>query len=77
MAKTFGNAYTSIEPKKRGPGSQMMQNFEAAKMAFGSHRGASDEQLFEIENVIMKGILEDNANLDRYDPDENTLQLTW
>ncbi|KAF9641714.1 hypothetical protein BFW01_g1697 [Lasiodiplodia theobromae] len=77
MAKTFGNAYTSIEPKKRGPRSQMIQSFEATKMAFGSHRGVSDEQLFEIENVVMKRFLEDNANLDRYDPDENTLQLTW
>lgn len=76
MTATFGTAYTSIELRKRGPGSQMMQNFETAKMAFGSHRGIDDEHIFEVENVNMN-ILDDNLKFECYDVEEQTIKLTW
>ncbi|KAK8190997.1 uncharacterized protein BKA78DRAFT_331288 [Phyllosticta capitalensis] len=70
MTKTFGAAYASLPPKRRGPGSAFMKSFEAAKRAFGSASAGQDD--VEIDHLNMNAPLGPN-----YDPDEATVSLTW
>ena len=51
MSKNFGSNYTSIDMKKRGPGSVFMDSFESAKRNFGS---PDDDRPFEIGPIEME-----------------------
>ncbi|KAK8161278.1 hsp70-like protein [Phyllosticta citrichinensis] len=73
MIDTYGDAYTQIAPKKRGPGSAMMRSFETAKRTFGSgSHGRNEERLIEIEHVNMRA-----PSTWRFDEDEATLKITY
>ncbi|KAK7539977.1 hsp70-like protein [Phyllosticta citribraziliensis] len=72
LSDTFGEAYTRIPAKKRGPGSAFMRSFETAKRAFGSNLDGRNEMKFiEIEHLYMKCSWSSS-----FDEDENTLKLT-
>ncbi|KAK7535588.1 hypothetical protein IWX49DRAFT_602368 [Phyllosticta citricarpa] len=73
MIDTYGDAYTQISPKKRGPGSAMMRSFETAKRTFGSgSHGRNEDRLIEIEHVNMR-----TPSSWRFDEEEATLKLTY
>lgn len=51
MEKKFGAAYTSLDVKKRGPGSLFMQSFESQKRNFGDKD--DDRDTYEIGPISM------------------------
>ncbi|KAK0647227.1 Chaperone protein DnaK [Lasiodiplodia hormozganensis] len=74
MAERFGCSYTSLPPKRRGPGSSFMRSFESAKKAFGSKLlSVGDQKFIEVENIYMAGV---HSSL-HYDSDEGVVKLTW
>ncbi|KAL1615733.1 hypothetical protein SLS54_008863 [Diplodia seriata] len=74
MAERFGRSYTSLPPKRRGPGSSFMRSFESAKKAFGSKLlNMGDQKFIEIENIYMAGVYSSS----HYDSDEGVVKLTW
>lgn len=73
LINTFGNAYTSIPAKKRGPGSALMRSFETAKRTFSSEADdENDATIIEIEHLCMKA-----PSSSRFDEEEETLKLTY
>ncbi|KAK7514991.1 hypothetical protein IWZ03DRAFT_443731 [Phyllosticta citriasiana] len=70
MATTFGDAYTSLPAKRRGPGSTFTRSFEAAKRTFGSTSVGRDD--VEIDHINMHAPPSPN-----YDPDEATVIISW
>ncbi|EHY53392.1 hypothetical protein HRR83_003599 [Exophiala dermatitidis] len=69
MTLKFGAAFTSLDLKKRGPGSLFMQAFESAKRHFG-HRDSS-HIWYEIEPLDM----ELEAPSVNYDEDEQCVKI--
>ncbi len=52
MERTFGEAYTSLPLRIRGPGSRFMKSFEDAKKTFG--REEADTPIIDIGYLDMK-----------------------
>lgn len=65
----FGEAYTELNPKKKGPGSTFMESFEAAKRRFGDSDDA--QSYFEIAEIDME--LTKTSPL--YDEDEQCVKI--
>jgi hypothetical protein len=70
MIKTFGEAYTSLPLKRRGPGSEFMRSFEVAKRSFGSEE--AQRAMLEIDHIHM-----DTFDCSFYDSDEGCVLLPW
>lgn len=70
MENKFGAAYTTLDIKKRGPGSAFMQSFESQKKNFGDKD--NDRDVFEIGPIMMD--LEVPSI--KYDEDENSVKLS-
>lgn len=70
MERNFGTAYTSLDVKKRGPGSLFMQSFESQKRNFGEED--DDRDTYEIGPINMD--LEVDTEL--YDEDENVIRIS-
>jgi hypothetical protein len=70
MTRQFGTAYTSLDMKKRGPGSNFMRNFEVVKRNFGD--SDHDRDTFEIEPID----LDLPAPSLKYDEDERAIKLS-
>lgn len=69
MEAKFGEAYISLDAKKRGPGSLFMQSFESHKRNFGDR---SDERdVFEIGPIQLDL---DVASI-KYDEDEQVVKV--
>ncbi|KAK7539979.1 hsp70-like protein [Phyllosticta citribraziliensis] len=73
MTRTFGKAFLSLSPKRRGPNSSFMRSFETAKRSFGSKLlGNNDQKWIEIDHINM-----DVQNSSNYDYDEATVRISW
>lgn len=70
MEAKFGSSYTSLDIKKRGPGSAFMQSFESQKKNFGDKD--NDRDVFEVGPIIM----ELDVPSIKYDEDENTVKVS-
>ncbi|KIX10397.1 uncharacterized protein Z518_01479 [Rhinocladiella mackenziei CBS 650.93] len=68
MGKTFGDAYFSVDSKKRGPGSTFMRSFDTAKKDFG--RKGDEKEQYYVEPIIMNV---DNEEL--YDKEDQTVKI--
>lgn len=70
MELTFGAAYTSLDPTKRGPGSLFMETFESCKRNFSDDE--HEQAMFEIGPISL--------NLDvpsmKYDEYEEFVKLS-
>jgi hypothetical protein len=51
MVRTFGEAYTSLPIRQRGPGSYFMRSFKVAKRSFGEEN--ADSAAFDIDHLYM------------------------
>lgn len=69
MSREFGDAYTSLSIKRRGPGSKFMRSFEHAKKSFGSPEMI--RPTIEIEDLHMNA-----PSSRRYDPEEGIVIIT-
>lgn len=68
MEATFGEEYTSVAMKLRGPGSRFMNSFESAKRNFG---GPNDDRGVEIGPIRM-----DIMSSIHYDDEELVVKLS-
>lgn len=68
LTARFGSDYTSLLPALKGPGSQLMQNFEVHKKRFGENE---DEDVMEVGPIEMN--LPDS---DFYDSEECLIKLS-
>ena len=68
MITTFGNAYTKLDIRRRGPGSRFMDSFESAKRNFG---WSSDDMAIEIGPIDME-----IPNTSQYDDFEQLVKLS-
>lgn len=79
MVQTFGDAYRTLNQKKRGPGSSFMGSFEEAKKSFGEEDSDMAGKVTEIEILdLLMDIEADKAvkGKCRYDPEQSTLYIT-
>ncbi|OCT47560.1 Hsp70 family protein [Cladophialophora carrionii] len=68
MTKQFGQAYTKIDMRKRGPGSTFMKSFEGVKKNFGFKD--VDKLHFEVGPLEMECVASP-----KYDDDEETVKI--
>jgi hypothetical protein len=68
MTQKFGTAYTSLDMKKRGPGSLFMNSFESEKRNFGSTGNDRALEIGPIEMEVPYSIF--------YDDDEQFVKLS-
>lgn len=68
MSRRFGEAYDSIEMRRKGPGSRFMNAFESAKRSFGAPGEYRDQELGPLRMEV-----EDS---DWYDAEEGMVRLT-
>lgn len=70
MEHQFGEAYTSLDIKKRGPGSLFMQAFETEKRSFSG--SDTDRHVLEIGPIVLDL---DSPSI-KYDEDEQFVKVT-
>ncbi|CEJ55734.1 hypothetical protein PMG11_01972 [Penicillium brasilianum] len=71
MARTFKSAWENLKPEKKGPGSRLMRDFEAAKRDFGTQGTLDKDKRYEIEFVIPNA-----SDFEHYDADEGLVVFT-
>lgn len=69
METQFGESYTSLSAKSRGPGSDFMRSFESQKMNFGDED--DHKEFYEVGPLIMKL----NGPSIKYDEDDHTVKI--
>jgi len=69
MRKRFGKAFEDVDPRRRGPGSRFMTQWESVKRSFGQ---SGDYITKEIGPLIMRGV----SSSEWYDDEDGSVRLT-